>query len=241
MKAVVTKGAALRIALAARALDGVDPRTFAARVGERVAGKLGLPIDEDKLATITLADFTRLLVGNGADEAALEPEQDAGAIEFAWHCLRGETDRDADVPVPESSLDIPASLLVAVASNTAENLDGHFGSAPRFLIYQVGKDDIRLIDVRATTDADASGEKNAARAALIGDCHIVYILSIGGPAAAKVTRAGVYPVKIKKPVAAREAIAKLQTVLDAPPPWLARAMGVQAKSLVRFAAGLEAA
>jgi len=36
-------------------------------------------------------------------------------------------------------------------------------------------------------------------------------------------------------VPAREALAKLQTTLDAPPPWLARIMGVEAKSLAQFA------
>ncbi len=238
---VITKEAALRIALAAHAMDGVDPRAFAARVGKHVAGKLGLPIDENKLATITFADFTRLVVGNGGDEAALEPEQDAGAIEFGWHCLLGENERDADVPIPEPSLDIPASLRVAVASNTGENLDGHFGSAPRFLIYQVGKDVLRLVDVRSAADADASDDRNAARAALVLDCQILYILAIGGPAAAKVTRGGVFPVKVKASVPAREAIARLQAVLDAPPPWLARIMRIKAHSLARFAEDLKVA
>lgn len=238
---VITKEAALRIALAAHALDGVDPSAFAARVGKHVAGRLGLPIDDGKLSTVTLADLSRLLVGNGADEASLEPEQDAGAIKFAWHCLVGESDRDADVPVPEPSLDMPTSLRVAIASNTGENLDGHFGSARRFLIYQVGKDALRLVDVRSAVETDASDDRNAARTALILDCQILYILAIGGPAAAKVTRGGIFPVKVKTSVPAREAIAGLQAVLDAPPPWLARIMGIEARSLARFAEDLKVA
>jgi predicted Fe-Mo cluster-binding NifX family protein len=56
---------------------------------------------------------------------------------------------------------MPGSLRVAVAANRGENLDGHFGSCDRFLIYQVGQDAIRLIDVRSTAEADAAEDKNA--------------------------------------------------------------------------------
>ncbi len=87
------------------------------------------------------------------------------------------------------------------------------GSAPRFLIYPVGKQSIKLID----------------------DCQIVYVQSIGGPAAAKVARAEVHPIKFPQVVPAREAFARLQGTLEAPPPWLARSMGVEAKSLVQLA------
>ena len=83
--------------------------------------------------------------------------------------------------------------------------------------------------------ADAADDKNAARSEMLSDCQIVYVQSIGGPAAAKVVRAGVHPVKVPLPVPAAEALARLQAVLDAPPPWLAKIMGVEAKSLARFA------
>jgi nitrogen fixation protein NifX len=60
-------------------------------------------------------------------------------VRYLW----GEdVDDDEDLPPvePTSRGEMPGSLRVAVASNRADNLDGHFGSAPRFLIYQVGKD-----------------------------------------------------------------------------------------------------
>lgn len=124
---------------------------------------------------------------------------------------------------------------MAVAANSGEELDGHFGSAPRFLIYQVGREAMRLIDARPTLIADEADDKNVARSELINDCQLVYVQSIGGPAAAKVVRAGVHPVKIPAAGPARDALARLQSVLDAPPPWLAKILGVEAKSLVRFA------
>lgn len=225
----ITKGAALRIALAAKALEEVNPRAFTIKLAE----KLGLPITEDKLAGVTVAEIKLLLTG----EETIEPEQDMASIKLAVRYLWGDNGDDSDVPRPESYVDgeLPDSLRVAVASNTGENLDGHFGSAPRFLVYQVGKTAIKLVDVRPTLIADEAEDKNVARSELINDCQIVYVQSIGGPAAAKVVRAGVHPVKIPTAAPAREAIARLQAVLDAPPPWLAKIMGVEAKSLAQFA------
>jgi nitrogen fixation protein NifX len=158
------------------------------------------------------------------------------SLKEAVRLLWGE-EGATDAPTPESYTEgeLPGSVRVAVASNADENLDGHFGSCLRFLVYQVGKEAIKLIDVRPTLECDLADDKNAARAELIKDCQVAYMQSIGGPAAAKVVRAGVHPMKIAKTGPAREAIAQLQSILDAPPPWLAKIMGVEAKSLARFA------
>jgi nitrogen fixation protein NifX len=230
----ITKGAALRIALAAKALEEVNPRAFTIKLAEKV----GLPVTEDKLAGVTVAEIKLLLTG----EETIEPEQDMASIKLAVRYLWGDNGDDADVPRPEPYADgeMPDSLRVGVASNTGENLDGHFGSAPRFLVYQVGKTAIRLVDVRPTLIADEAEDKNVARSELINDCQVVYVQSIGGPAAAKVVRAGVHPVKMPTAAPARQAIAGLQAVLDAPPPWLAKIMGVEARSLAQFATGEEA-
>lgn len=224
----ITKGAALRIALAGKTLAEVDTRALTLRLAE----KLGLPVTEEKLAGITVADLKALLTG----EESVEPDIEMASIKLAVRYLWGENGDDADVPKPESYTEgeIPDSLRVAVASNTAANLDGHFGSAPRFLVYQVGKTAIKLVDVRPTLIADEAEDKNVARSELINDCQLVYVQSIGGPAAAKVVRAGVHPVKIPIAGPATDTLVKLQAVLDAPPPWLAKIMGVEAKSLSRF-------
>jgi nitrogen fixation protein NifX len=225
----ISKGAALRIALAAKALAEVSPAAFTVKLAE----KLGLPITEDKLATLTVADLKLVLSG----EETVEPDVDTASLKLAVRYLWGENGDDSSVPKPESYSEgeMPGSLRVAVASNSADNLDGHFGSAPRFLIYQVGRDAIRLIAVRPTLVADDAEDKNVARSELINDCQIVYVQSIGGPAAAKVVRANVHPIKFPQPAPAREALARLQGTLESPPPWLARIMGVEAKSLARFA------
>ena len=86
-----------------------------------------------------------------------------------------------------------------------------------------------LVAVRPTLEADLAEDKNAARSALINDCQVVYVQSVGGPAAAKIVRAGVHPMKYPQTGPAREVIARLQSILDAPPPWLAKILGVEAQ------------
>jgi nitrogen fixation protein NifX len=226
--AVITKIAALRIAQAARALADVNAGAFAAKLGD----KIGLPITEEKLAKVTVADLKLILSG----EETVEPDVDSASIKLAVRILWGASDDTENLP-PVAAYkegDIPGSLRVAVASNTEENLDGHFGSCPRFLVYQVGRNEIRLIAARSTTVCDDADDKNVARAELIKDCQIVYVQSIGGPAAAKAVRANIHPVKAPEGGKASIALQRLQAVLDAPPPWLAKILGVEAKSLIRY-------
>ncbi|ADE11124.1 dinitrogenase iron-molybdenum cofactor biosynthesis protein [Sideroxydans lithotrophicus] len=230
---VITKTAALRIAQAARALADVNAGAFAAKLGD----SLGLPITEEKLAKVTVADLKLILSG----EETVEPDVDSASIKLAVRHLWGEAGDADNLPPMDAYVDgeIPGSLRVAVASNTEENLDGHFGSCPRFLIYQVGRNDMRLIDARSTLITEDADDKNVARAELISDCQIVYVQSIGGPAAAKAVRANIHPVKVPDGGKARVTLQRLQSVLDAPPPWLAKILGVEAKSLSRFSSAEE--
>lgn len=227
---IASREAALRIALAARALNGLDVKAFVAALIE----KLEPPLTESKLGKLTVEDLRTLLAGDFAEQSChvgVEPEQLKEAVRVLW----GQGIEHSDFPVIEAYADgeMPGSIRVAVAANRGENLDGHFGSCDRFLVYQVGQQAIKLIDVRSTAEADGAEDKNAARSELIGDCQIVYIQSIGGPAAAKVVRAGVHPVK-KPGGPAREILAELQERLTSPPPWLAQIMGVRSASLARF-------
>lgn len=131
--------------------------------------------------------------------------------------------------------DMPGSIRVACASKGGERVDGHFGSCPRFLVYRVSADEISLIDARPTESAARTDDPSAWRAILIKDCHILYIRSIGGPAAAKVVKAGVHPIKILDDGNAPELLARLQKVLAGePPPWLAKAIGAAPEDRIRY-------
>lgn len=233
---IASREAALRIALAARALNSLDVKAFVGALIE----KLETPLTEAKLGKLTVEDLRVILAGDFAEQGChvgVEPEQLKEAVRLLW----GQGIAHSDFPGIEAYADgeMPGSIRVAVAANRGENLDGHFGSCDRFLIYQVGPQAIKLIDVRSTAEADGAEDKNAARSALINDCQIVYIQSIGGPAAAKVVRAGVHPVKKPTGGPAREVLLELQGRLSSPPPWLAQIMGVPSASLARFEEELE--
>ena len=233
MTAQITREAALRLGMAARELDGVSAAAFAQAVGDH----LGLPLTETRLAAITVTDLREILAGNHAEKdcaVGVEPEKLKHVARLLW----GEDLAFSELPPLDSHADsdMPGSIRAACASNTGEVLDGHFGSCERFLIYQLSSAESRLIAIRPTLEADHAEDRNAARAALIADCDVVFVQSIGGPAAAKVVRACVHPVKIPRPESARAVVARLQNSLRHPPPWLARVMGVPAQSLEKFAA-----
>lgn len=230
---IASREAALRIALAARAMSGLDVRALVTALAERYE----IPLTETKLARITVEDLREILAGDFAEQGchvSATPDELKAAVRLLWgHGVEG-----SDLPViePYAEGDLPGSIRVAIASNRGENLDGHFGSCERFLVYQVSPTAIKLVDIRSGLEADTQEDRNAARAQLIADCQIAYLQSIGGPAAAKVVRVGVHPVKLPKGGAVRDILADLQGRLTAPPPWLARIMGVPAASIAKFEA-----
>ena len=225
-EASISDDIALRIALAARVL----PDLGAARLIRLIEDTIGLPPTTKKLGGLKVKDLKTAL---GSEHADIDTE----ALKAAVAILKGEANADSDPPPPVEPYaegDMPESIRVACASNGGDLLDGHFGSARRFLICQVSSREDRLIDVRVPDDATAA-DKNSHRAELIGDCQILYVASIGGPAAARVIKAGVHPIKDPKGVSARERISELRKVLASkPPPWLAKVMGQTAKERIRF-------
>lgn len=134
--------------------------------------------------------------------------------------------------------DMPQSVRIACASDDGLQVTGHFGSCSQFLVYQVSADESRLIDIR---DAELPEglvvpDKNVYRAELVQDCQVLYVTAVGGPAAAKIVRLGIHPMKLPDVQAIADIIGQLQTVLaGTPPPWLAKAMGLDASQRVRFA------
>jgi hypothetical protein len=61
------------------------------------------------------------------------------------------------------------------------------------------------------------------------------VVSIGGPAAAKVVKQDIHPIKFPHGGDAVEAVAELKNTLATnPPPWLAKVMGKEAEERVRF-------
>jgi nitrogen fixation protein NifX len=217
----LSREAALRIGLAARRLPDTEP----AQLMKALLHDLKAPITEEKLGAITV----RKLQGVGDGLLAQVP---LPALKQALDCLWGKetiTESGVGLPVPQPYRDgeLPGSIRVAIASNNGELLDGHFGTCARFLVYQVSTESFRLIDVRSTASAEEAGDdKNDGRAQLIADCQLLMVVSIGGPAAAKVVKRDIHPIKKPDGGSATTLLAELSATLKSnPPPWLARVMG----------------
>jgi len=114
---------------------------------------------------------------------------------------------------------------IAIATNSGSHIDGHFGGCKSFAIYQFDAHSIEQLETRIASD-EGGIDKNDHRAAQLADCHLLYVASIGGPAAAKVIKSGVHPLRDPNETAIDEALSKLQQVLQGnPPPWMAKMMG----------------
>lgn len=226
----ISRDVALRIGLAARALPDIE----SAQLMSVLVKALGRPLSVEKLSGLTVRQLQE-----SAD--TLFDQTPLPAVKLAMDYLWGKqgvevSDHDLPMVSPYADGEMPGSIRVAVASNNGEKLDGHFGSCVRFLIYQISPEASRLIDIRSTlASPDRSEDKNAYRAQLIADCDVLCVVSIGGPAAAKVIKQEIHPLKFPNGGEAMKIVDELKQVLGSkPPPWLARIMGKPTRERVRF-------
>jgi len=195
---------------------------------------LGLPLTEEKLATLNLK------ILKTAHEGEFSEVEEA-LLKKAVHALKhpvseASSEPSGSVIKPYSEGDLPSSIRIACASDDGQKIDGHFGSCKQFLIYQVSADETRLIAVRDPQQgSEFEEDKNLFRSELIQDCQVLYLVSVGGPAAAKIVKLGIHPIKLPVVTPIAEVLADLQRVLsDKPPPWLAKVMGINPEA--RFVA-----
>ncbi|MGZ5059714.1 MAG: nitrogen fixation protein NifX [Methylobacter sp.] len=227
-QAALSRELALRIGLAARAL----PDTDAKRLLSVLTDCVGLPITEEKIAGISLKSFRTAKAGEFLDF-------DTPLLTHALNILKSGQENQAAGQVQQAYADgdMPGSVRIACASNDGINVDGHFGSCSQFMIYQVSADEARLIEIRPPDIPEGLEveDKNVFRAELLQDCQVLYIASVGGPAAAKIVRLGIHPMKLPAVETIADVIGQLQTVIaGTPPPWLAKAMGIDANDRFRF-------
>lgn len=220
---------ALRIGLAARALPDTDAKRllYVLTEGNNKA------VSETKISKLKLKQL------KSACDGELSSLDDAD-LEQALSILKGDNSHE-NITLPKvvalQEGDMPGSIRIACASNNGFKLDGHFGSCTMFLIYQVSTTESRLIDIRMTKipKDEVVEDKNDYRAELLKDCQVLYIASVGGPAAAKIVKKAIHPIKMPNQDTIDDIVNQLQQVIaGTPPPWLAKAMGIDAEQRVRF-------
>src|SRR5512139_2853894 len=119
-------------------------------------------------------------------------------------------------------------MKVAFASSDKVHIDGHFGQAEAFYIWEVGPERAAfsgVVQVKAELETGHSDDKIETRCSALHDCALVYVAEIGGPAAARLVAKKIHPIKSKDREAIVDVVEKLQEVLrNNPPPWLRKAM-----------------
>lgn len=211
METQISNEAALRISMASKSLPDLDTKSFIGLLLQH----LGEPLSEQKLMSISPKSF-RILV------ASIDSKVNRHSITQALAILTSREVTLQQLPsVHEGDPLHGPKLRVAMTSNQGELVDGHFGSCLRVLVYEVNATQAQLVDVRAT-DSHLKGEKRTdSLIKQIHDCHLMFTLSIGGPAAAKVTRAGIHPVKKNSLLEAKTVLDDLNDVIaGTPPPWI---------------------
>jgi nitrogen fixation protein NifX len=121
-------------------------------------------------------------------------------------------------------------MKVAFTSSDGETIDLHFGQAPEYRIWEIGPEHAEpLGSVGPLVGGGDLDDRTAARANAVAGCAIVCTVQIGGPAAAKLVARRIHPMKTGGEVPIAAVVAKLQQVMKtSPPPWLRKAMGVEA-------------
>lgn len=221
---------ALRIGLAARALPDIEP----AQLMQVLVKAVGLPLSEEKLTRLTVRELQEA-ADNLLNETPLPAIKQA--LNFLWGKVQVEVSDEAlPTPAAYTEGEMPGSIRIAIASNNGEQLDGHFGSCARFLVYQVSPEEARLIEIRSMAQSpNKSDDKNDYRAEQLKDCDVLYVVSIGGPAAAKVVKRDIHPIKLPNGDQATVLVANLSEILASnPPPWLAKVMGKAPEDRVLF-------
>jgi nitrogen fixation protein NifX len=134
-------------------------------------------------------------------------------------------------------------LRIAIASRDGKSLNAHFGSAEKFMVYDVTPQRHELVQaIEITQVSDESGDhkvesedKNGRKIAALAGCHIVFVLAVGGPVAAKILAAKIHPIKIAEPESIDSVLSRVKTFMTSdPPPWLRKVLAATSARSMSF-------
>ncbi len=124
-------------------------------------------------------------------------------------------------------------MRVAFATQDRSRVDAHFASAKTFLFYDVGPeghtfleavqfDNVSQEEGKHQEDGD---DRLASKIKALEGSSLLFVRAIGGPAAARVVRARVHPIKLPDDEAITTVIERVRTMLTTnPPPWLRKVL-----------------
>ncbi len=122
---------------------------------------------------------------------------------------------------------------IAVATQDLRALNAHFGSARRFAIYDVTAQGWTMVETIAFDNvSDATGvhaqegeDRITPKIDALKGCHLLFVLAIGGPSAAKAVAAKIHPIKVPTAQPIEAVLERTRVMLNGtPPPWLRKVL-----------------
>ena len=124
-------------------------------------------------------------------------------------------------------------MRIAVATQDRQRVDAHFASAKTFMFYDIGPDGHTFLEAVQFDNVSAEDgnhkedgeDRLSAKINALEGASLLFCRAIGGPAAARVVRARVHPIKLPADEAISDVIDRVRAMLKGnPPPWLRKAM-----------------
>jgi nitrogen fixation protein NifX len=127
-------------------------------------------------------------------------------------------------------------MKVAFTTSDKVHINAHFGSARMIDVYDVTKQGYNFLNTLEFDDnlkEDGNEDKLVPKIEALSDCTLVYVLAIGGSAAARLIRKKITPVKAQSDE--EEVLAILdklvKTLNGNPPPWLRKVIQQEEEKL----------
>lgn len=124
-------------------------------------------------------------------------------------------------------------MRIAIATQDRQRVDAHFASARTFLFYDVGPEDhtfleavqFDLVSTEEGAHPEDGEDRLSAKITALQGSALLFCRAIGGPAAARVVRANVHPIKLPEDEPITQVIERVRVMLNGnPPPWLRKVL-----------------
>ena len=130
----------------------------------------------------------------------------------------------------DKPVDPATRIRVAFASSDLKKVDQHFGSAERFVLYDLISDEHMLHEVFefGSLDQDGNERKLLEKFVALDGCVAVYCLAVGPSAVRQLMSLNIQPIKVTYGTPISSLLQDLHKGLqEGPQGWLARALAVK--------------
>ncbi len=130
-------------------------------------------------------------------------------------------------------------MKIAFTTKDSVHINEHFGWAKLIDVYTIDQDGYRF-DRQLTFNPDMESEDHNDRLIpkleAIADCKIVYVSAVGAGAATRIVKSGITPIRAESEDQKIEdtLVELLKTLNGNPPPWLRKALGLNAPTYDAF-------